>query len=105
MRGISKLSTNDKRHLRSFASKNKKLFTAITISLFSIGTVSGALFAYQQYLKSQIPVKLSREQAISITIAEAVHSGKGYDNSLDLLSYYQTQAHLSRDGKVSSGLS
>ena len=52
-------------------SSRKLLITIITASLVAIAILSISLILYQQYIKSQSSVKITREDAISLTISEA----------------------------------
>lgn len=68
----------------------KGLIAIVTASLFAIGLLSASYLIYQEYLKSLIPVRITREEAISETIAKAraTNFGQlGQDN-------YVTEAQL-----------
>jgi hypothetical protein len=60
----------------SFKSWSKrKLVGVITISLFAIAILSASLLLYQAFLRTQSPITISREDAISIMVAEATDRG------------------------------
>ena len=54
---------------------SSRLVAIITASLFAVGIASASLVLYQQYVKSQSPVEITREQAIAIAVQEADRLG------------------------------
>lgn len=71
-------------------SSRRSLIAIVTTCLFAVGILSASFLLYQEYLKSQIPVRITREEAVSETIAKARATNFGQlgpDN-------YVTQAQL-----------
>jgi hypothetical protein len=55
---------------RIFTSNKKGIVRILTISLFSLGITTAALFAYQQSTKDNYPFAISKEEAMKIALIE-----------------------------------
>lgn len=53
---------------RLFGNGRKGIVRILTISLFSLGALAGALYAYQQSAKPPMPDLISKEEAVQIAL-------------------------------------
>ncbi len=77
-----------------FASDRKSIIKILTISLFSLGVIAAALFAYQQFTKPAIPNLIAEKDAIQLAIKE----GRWDEQRLDDKKNEATLLHVKANG-------